>query len=68
MGSGKSGGYAAAGRELYAVGLPATKVPPFASERKAALTRFGFAATQEKLIGGHDKRAYGDYSILQKVR
>lgn len=53
---------------LFECEMLATKVPPFATERMAALARFGFAATPEKLIGGHDKRAYGDYSILQKVR
>lgn len=49
---------------LFECKMIATKVPPFASERKAAMTGLGFAATEEKLIGNYDQ--YGDYWVLQK--
>lgn len=38
----------------------------FASERKSALEKMGFIASEEKLIGGHDRKIYTDYYILQK--
>lgn len=43
----------------------ATKVLGFASERKSALEKMGFMASEEKLIGGHDREIYTDYYILQ---
>lgn len=52
--------------ELFECQMLATKVPSFASERKAAITRLGFAASAEKLIGGHDKKIYADYYLLQE--
>ena len=42
----------------------ATKVPCFASERKVAVEALGFTASDEKLIGGHDRRVYTDYYVL----
>lgn len=42
----------------------ATKIPPFASGRKAAAGRLGFTASEEKLIGWHDRKIYGDYYVL----
>ncbi len=44
----------------------ATKVKPFAAERKAAVEKLGFAASDEILIGGHDKKHYTDYYVLHK--
>lgn len=43
----------------------ATKVPPLASERKLAIARLGFLASEEKLIG-HDGTIYADYYVLQE--
>lgn len=50
--------------ELFECQMIATKVPPFASERKLAVSQLGFSASDEKLIGGHDKKIYTDYYIL----
>lgn len=52
---------------LFGCGMIATKVPPFAEERKAAVGRLGFTASGEKLIGGHDGRAYTDYYVLART-
>ena len=52
--------------ELFNCQIIATKVPRFASERKLAIVRLGFVASEEKLIGGHDKKTYTDYYVLQK--
>lgn len=53
--------------ELFECRMIATKIPPpFASERKSAMTRFGFRASDEKLIGGHDKKMYTDYYVFQE--
>lgn len=52
--------------ELFECQVIATKVPPFASERKSAAARLGFIASDEKLIGGHDQKIYTDYYVLQK--
>ncbi len=30
----------------------------------AAVENLGFAASEEKLVGGHDGRVYGDYYVL----
>ncbi len=43
----------------------ATKIPSFASERKLAIVRLGFAVSEEKLIG-HDRTVYADYYVLKK--
>ena len=52
--------------ELFNCQIIATKVPHFASERKLAIIRLGFVASEEKLIGGHDKKIYTEYYVLQK--
>lgn len=51
--------------ELFGCRMMATKVPPFAEERKAAVEQLGFAASEEKLVGGHDRKIYTDYYVLQ---
>lgn len=50
--------------ELFACQMVATKIPPFANQRKAAAEQLGFAASEEKLIGGDDHKAYSDYYVL----
>lgn len=50
--------------KLFQCQIIATKVPPFARERQAAMAHLGFLASDEKLIG-HDK-TYSDYYVLQK--
>lgn len=52
--------------DLFGCKMIATKIPPFAASRKAATEACGFTACEEKLIGGDDKREYGDYYILLK--
>lgn len=52
--------------ELFDCRMIATKVPQSASQRKKAIERLGFAATEEKLIGYHDRKIYSDYYVLQK--
>lgn len=52
--------------DLFNCEMLATKVPPFASERKKAMESLGFEASQERLIGGHDGKAYKDYYVLKK--
>ncbi len=52
--------------ELFECEMIATKVPPFALERKLAVEQLGFTASREKLIGGHDGKIYTDYYILQR--
>lgn len=52
--------------DLFGCKMIATKIPPFAVSRKAAAEACGFTACEEKLIGGDDKREYGDYYILLK--
>ena len=52
--------------ELFDCEMIATKVPPFASERKSAVTQMGFIASKEPLIGGHDGTHYIDYYVLHK--
>lgn len=51
--------------ELFECDMIASKAIPAANERIAAFERYGFAHTDEKLIG-HDGTAYGDYFILSK--
>lgn len=51
---------------LFDCRMIATKIPPFALERKAAAEQSGFTASEEKLIGYHDRKAYTDYYVLQK--
>ena len=52
--------------ELFGCRMIATKVPPFAVERESATARLGFIRSEEKLIGGHDQKAYGNYCVLQQ--
>lgn len=52
--------------ELFDCQMIATKVPPLARARKSALTKYGFTDSEQKLMGGHDHKCYGDYSVLQK--
>jgi len=52
--------------ELFGCDLIATKIPPSASARRAAMEQMGFAASEEKLIGGDDHRSYSDYYILRR--
>lgn len=52
--------------DLFACSMIATKVPKFAVERKLAIERLGFMASEERLIGGHDRKIYTDYYVLQK--
>lgn len=51
--------------KLFQCQIIATKIPPFASDRKLAILRLGFVASEEKLIG-HDKEFYTDYYVLQE--
>lgn len=51
---------------LFDCPMIATKIPPFATERKAAMEQVGFAASEEKLIGGHDGKAYTEYYVLHE--
>lgn len=44
----------------------ATKIHKGALERKRAMEKLGFAATEEKLIGGDDGKAYSDYYVLTR--
>ncbi len=50
--------------ELFACGMIATKIPSFATARKAAAQQRGFTASEEKMIGGDDHRIYEDYYVL----
>ncbi|MDE5951003.1 MAG: GNAT family N-acetyltransferase [Acetatifactor sp.] len=52
--------------ELFACQMIATKIPPFATQRKVAAEQLGFALSEEKLIGGDDNRVYTDYFVLLK--
>ncbi|MDO4333701.1 MAG: GNAT family protein [Eubacteriales bacterium] len=51
--------------ELFDCEKIATKIPGDALERKCAMEKLGFAASEEKLIGGHDGKAYSDYYVLR---
>ena len=51
--------------KLFKCEKSATKIPPCASERKLAIVRLGFVASEEKLIG-HDRTVYADYYVLRK--
>lgn len=50
--------------ELFACQMIATKIPPFATQRRAAAEQLGFVASEEKLIGGDDHKVYLDYFVL----
>lgn len=49
---------------MFGSQMVATKVPPFAAERKAAVERLGFALSEEALVGGDDGKEYRDYYVL----
>ena len=49
---------------LFDCRMLATKLPPFASERKAALESFGFCSSDEILRGEHGKKIYTDYYTM----
>lgn len=51
--------------DLFNCQMIATKIPSFASERKMAVSRLNFVATEETLIG-HDKTIYTDYFVVRK--
>ena len=53
---------------LFSCQMIATKAIPAAVERIAALQSLGFALSSEKLIGGHDGGAYGDYWVLRQYK
>lgn len=50
--------------ELFNCEMIATKIPPFAVERKNAAERLNFKESNEKLIGRDDKKEYTDYYVL----
>ena len=50
---------------LFGCDTMATKIPPCAPVRRAALSALGFQASTE-LLYGHDGTGYGDYYILKK--
>ena len=49
--------------KLFGCRMAATKVWPFASERKKAAERAGFVLSEEALIGGDDGKTYTDYYV-----
>lgn len=51
---------------LFDCGMIATKIPAFAGERKKAAERAGFSYSEEKLIGGDDRKVYQDYYVMLK--
>lgn len=54
--------------ELFDCQMIATKVPPFASERKIAVDKLRFTLSEEALVGGDDGKLYKDYYVLQDTR
>ena len=50
--------------ELFVCRMIATKIPPFATRRRDAAEQLGFTASEEKMIGGDDHKAYTDYFVL----
>ena len=52
--------------QMFDCQMIATKIVPIAAERKEAAEKIGFVATEEKLIGFHDGKKYGDYFVLHK--
>ena len=46
--------------------MVATKIPTFATERKAAAVQVGFSATDKALVGGDDGKIYTDYYVLMR--
>lgn len=52
--------------ELFDCRMVATKVPPFALERKRAVEQAGFVASKKILKGGEDGKVYRDYFVCYK--
>lgn len=52
--------------DMFGSQMAATKVPPFAAERKAAVVKLGFTLSEEALVGGDDGKEYKDYYVLLK--
>lgn len=52
--------------EMFGSQMVATKVPPFAAERKAAVEKLGFTLSEEALVGGDDGKEYRNYYVLLK--
>lgn len=52
--------------KLFDCEMIATKIPPFADERKTAAKQIGFSRSEEKLSGGGNKIIYTDYYVLFK--
>lgn len=50
--------------DLFNCQMVATKVPPFAAERIAAVEKFGFQLSDEAIIGKDDGREYKDYYVI----
>ncbi len=50
--------------DLFNCRMVATKVPPFAAERIAAVEKFGFQLSEEAIIGKDDGREYKDYYVI----
>ncbi len=51
--------------DLFECRMMATKVPAFATERKNAVEKLGFALSDEVLVGGHNGKNYTDYYVMQ---
>ncbi len=52
--------------DLFDCNMVATKIPTFATERKAAAVQVGFSATDKALVGGDDGKIYTDYYVLMR--
>ncbi len=52
--------------DIFDCQMIATKVPAFAIERKIAVEKMGFTSSEEKLIGGKDRKICTDYYILKR--
>lgn len=50
--------------DLFNCRMVATKVPPFAAERIAAVEKFGFQLSEEAIIGKDDGREYKNYYVI----
>lgn len=48
---------------MFGCHMAATKVWPYAAERKKAVEKAGFALSEEVLIGGDDGKTYTDYYV-----
>lgn len=52
--------------EMFGSQMVATKVPTFATERKAAVEKLGFTLSEEALVGVDDGKEYRNYYVLLK--